>query len=178
MVICLRILFLIRALSFQKFMKRFSTMSGWHRAWKGTGTLLPNIAHCLVIFVPEIEVYGTQQMSSRQINSNSYAPIPDRKPFSLLQYVVVLQRDRHFFTKHIYVYTLIVYTVVHGTNHCLLHILYIIILLHGPLARYVKLRIAHAPGMPGTFSRYRGIVIPTCITARASRTCRDACRDR
>ena len=23
---------------------------------------------------------------------------------------------------------------------------------HGPLARYVKLRIAHAPGMPGTFS--------------------------
>ena len=25
-------------------------------------------------------------------------------------------------------------------------------LLHGPLARYVKLRVAHAPGMPGTFS--------------------------
>ena len=24
--------------------------------------------------------------------------------------------------------------------------------LHGPLARYVKLRVAHAPGMPGTFS--------------------------
>ena len=23
---------------------------------------------------------------------------------------------------------------------------------HGPLARYVKLRVAHAPGMPGTFS--------------------------
>ena len=25
-------------------------------------------------------------------------------------------------------------------------------LLHGPLARYAKLRVAHAPGMPGTFS--------------------------
>ena len=25
----------------------------------------------------------------------------------------------------------------------------------GPLARYVELRIAHAPGMPGTFSRHR-----------------------
>ena len=24
--------------------------------------------------------------------------------------------------------------------------------VHGPLARYVKLRVAHAPGMPGTFS--------------------------
>ena len=27
--------------------------------------------------------------------------------------------------------------------------------LHGPLTRYVKLRVAHAPGMPGTFSRHR-----------------------
>ena len=25
-------------------------------------------------------------------------------------------------------------------------------LIHGPLARYVKLRVTHAPGMPGTFS--------------------------
>ena len=25
-------------------------------------------------------------------------------------------------------------------------------ILHGPLARYVKLQVAHAPGMPGTFS--------------------------
>ena len=24
--------------------------------------------------------------------------------------------------------------------------------MHGPLTRYVKLRVAHAPGMPGTFS--------------------------
>ena len=28
------------------------------------------------------------------------------------------------------------------------------------------------------FPRRRGLAIPTCITARASRTCRDACRDR
>ena len=27
------------------------------------------------------------------------------------------------------------------------------------------------------FSRHRGLAIPTCIKARASRTCRDACRD-
>ena len=55
---------------------------------------------------------------------------------------------------------------------------------YGPLTRYVKLRVAHAPGMPGTFSppptskenHYLGI--PACITTRASRTCRDACRDR
>ena len=26
---------------------------------------------------------------------------------------------------------------------------------HGPLSRYVKSRVAHAPGMPRTFSRYR-----------------------
>ena len=29
---------------------------------------------------------------------------------------------------------------------------YLAVLCHGPLARYVKLRVAHAPGMPGTFS--------------------------
>ena len=28
------------------------------------------------------------------------------------------------------------------------------------------------------FPRHRGLAIPTCITARARRTCRDACRDR
>ena len=56
-------------------------------------------------------------------------------------------------------------------------------LCNGPLARYVKIRVAHAPGMPGTFSpaaNFRGnyyIAIPACITARAWRTCRDACRD-
>ena len=41
---------------------------------------------------------------------------------------------------------------------------------------------AHAPVMPGMFSPspqvHRRWAIPTCITARASRTCRDACRDR
>ena len=56
--------------------------------------------------------------------------------------------------------------------------------LHGPLTRYVKLQVAHAPGMPGTFSLAadfkgnRWLAIPACITARAWRTCRDACRDR
>ena len=55
---------------------------------------------------------------------------------------------------------------------------------HGPLTRYVKLQVAHAPGMPGTFSPAadfkgnRKLAIPVCITARAWRTCRDACRDR
>ena len=48
---------------------------------------------------------------------------------------------------------------------------------HGPLARYVKSRVAHAAGMPGTFSPPPRLAIPTCITARAWRTCRDACRD-
>ena len=57
-------------------------------------------------------------------------------------------------------------------------------LWHGPLAKYVKLRVAHAPGMPRTFfpaadfTGNRYLAIPACIMARASRTCRDACRDR
>ena len=41
--------------------------------------------------------------------------------------------------------------------------------LHGPLARYVKLWVAHAPGMPGTFSPPPQVNDPdmhhgTCIT--------------
>ena len=40
---------------------------------------------------------------------------------------------------------------------------------HGPLTRYVKLRVAHAPGMPGTFSPPPRINDPdmhhgTCVT--------------
>ena len=44
---------------------------------------------------------------------------------------------------------------------------------HGPLTRYVKLRVAHASGMPGTFppaAEFKGnreLAIPVCITARA-----------
>ena len=53
---------------------------------------------------------------------------------------------------------------------------------YGPLTRYVTLWVAHAPGMPGTFSlavdSKEKLTIPACITARAWRTCRDACRDR
>ena len=41
-----------------------------------------------------------------------------------------------------------------------------------------KLRIAHVPEMPGTFTRHRELTIQTCITAHAWRTYRDACRDR
>ena len=40
---------------------------------------------------------------------------------------------------------------------------------HGPLARYVKLRVAHAPGMPRTFSPPTRVNDPdlhhgTCLT--------------
>ena len=38
----------------------------------------------------------------------------------------------------------------------------------GPLARYIKLRVAHALGILGRFPRHRGLAIPTCIMARAS----------
>ena len=50
--------------------------------------------------------------------------------------------------------------------------------VYRPFTRYVKLRVAHAPGMPGTFPRHHGLAMPTCITARASRTRLDECRDR
>ena len=46
---------------------------------------------------------------------------------------------------------------------------------NGPLTRYAKLRVAHAPGMPATVPRHRELPIPTCITVCAWRTCRDAC---
>ena len=41
--------------------------------------------------------------------------------------------------------------------------------IHGPLARYAKLRVAHAPGMPGTFSPPPRVSKPdmhhgTCVT--------------
>ena len=44
-----------------------------------------------------------------------------------------------------------------------------IITSHGPLARYVKLRVAHAPGRPGTFSPPLRVSDPdmhhgTCVT--------------
>ena len=50
--------------------------------------------------------------------------------------------------------------------------------VHGPLARYVKLRVRMRRECRERFPRHRRWAIPTCITARASRTCRDACRDR
>ena len=44
-----------------------------------------------------------------------------------------------------------------------------VVVLHGPLTRYVKLRVAGAPGMPGTFSPPQGVSDPdmhhgTCVT--------------
>ena len=57
-------------------------------------------------------------------------------------------------------------------------------IINGPLTRYAKLQVAHVPGMPGTFTPaadFEGncfLAIPACITARALRTCRGACRDR
>ena len=49
---------------------------------------------------------------------------------------------------------------------------------HGPLARYAKLGVRMRRECRERFPRHRGWAIPTCITARAWRTCRDACRDR
>ena len=49
--------------------------------------------------------------------------------------------------------------------------------VHGPLIRYVKLRIAHAPGMPGSFSPQPRVSDPDMHQGAAG-TCRDACRDR
>ena len=47
---------------------------------------------------------------------------------------------------------------------------------NGPLARYVKLRVAYAPGMSGTFSPPPRVSDPDMH--HTSRTCRDAGRDR
>ena len=46
--------------------------------------------------------------------------------------------------------------------------------LHGPLIRYVKLRVAHAPAMPGTFSPPTRVSDPDMHHGM----CRDACQDR
>ena len=57
--------------------------------------------------------------------------------------------------------------------------LYLIPVVHyRPLTRYVKFWVAHVPDCRERFPHRRGLGIPTCITARASRTCCDACRDR
>ena len=49
---------------------------------------------------------------------------------------------------------------------------------NGPLARYANLRVRMRRKCRERFPRHHRQAIPTCITARASRTCRDACRDR
>ena len=49
---------------------------------------------------------------------------------------------------------------------------------HGPLVRYAKLRVRMNRECRKRIRRHRGWAIPSCITALASRTCHDACRDR
>ena len=49
---------------------------------------------------------------------------------------------------------------------------------YGPFTRYVKYGLRMRRERRERFSRHRGLANPTGITARASRTCRDACRDR
>ena len=49
--------------------------------------------------------------------------------------------------------------------------------LHGPHTSYVKLRVCMRRECRERFPRHGGLAIPTCITARAWRTCRDARRD-
>ena len=53
------------------------------------------------------------------------------------------------------------------STQCFMHIMNSV--SHGPLARYVKLWVAHAPGMPGTFSPLSRVSDPdmrhgTCVT--------------
>ena len=50
--------------------------------------------------------------------------------------------------------------------------------MHEPLDRHVKLRVAMRRGCRERFPRHRGLAIPTYVTARAWRACRDACRVR
>ena len=47
-----------------------------------------------------------------------------------------------------------------------------------PLARYVRLRVAHAPGMPGTVSPPQRVSNPNMHMARVACTFPDACWDR
>ena len=58
------------------------------------------------------------------------------------------------------------------------NMLFYVITHHGLLARYAKLRVRMRRECRERFPRHRGWAIPTCITARASRTCRDAFWDR
>ena len=49
---------------------------------------------------------------------------------------------------------------------------------HGSITRYVNFVCPCAGNAGNGFPATAGFAIPTCITARAWRTCRDACRDR
>ena len=60
------------------------------------------------------------------------------------------------------------------TSLYLIHLSVLDTFVHGPLTRYVKLRVAHAPGMPGTFSPPPRVSEPdthhgTCVTGQGGK---------
>ena len=74
-------------------------------------------------------------------------------------------------TRYLHQGCIITHTHTHRSHRCQYY-------PNGPLIRYVKLRVDHAPGIRGTFPSRRVVVIPTCITLCAWRTCHDAYQDR
>ena len=59
--------------------------------------------------------------------------------------------------------------VMVNDTECYIKCVLMLVMMNGPLARYVKLRVAHAPGMPGTFSPPPRVSDPdmyhgTCVT--------------
>ena len=106
-------------------------------------------------------------------------------------YIFVLYSYRHTLPRiNIYITALPCYWMINQTTQQWLNIhksflLHLLCMLSNvPLTRYVKSCVAHAQGMPGIFfpaAVFKGncyLAIPACITARAWRTCRDACRYR
>ena len=55
-------------------------------------------------------------------------------------------------------------------------LLFLVFSINGSLTRYVKLRMRRE--CRKRFPHHHGLAIPTCLSASAWRTCRDACRDR
>ena len=111
-------------------------------------------------------------------------PVIKRQLAELQRFIHFRQSPRNTHTEFGFLFNVIKYTATKwkcADVSCSLEVT--TIQTNGPLARYVKLWVAHAPGMPGTFSPpadfkgSRWLAIPACITARALRTCRDACRD-
>ena len=123
------------------------------------------------------------------LNSHVYYPRFGSAPTELMTMLLWITETKEMFLnihktsstleKHIRCVVDIRASTLHATSP--LHITWIIkqhrCSIHGPLARYAKLRVRMRRECRERFPRHRGWAIPTCITARASRTCRDACRD-